>query len=387
MKIDILTLFPNMYDGFLSESIIKRAIDNKKVDINLINFRDFTEDKHNKVDDSPYGGGRGMVLMCDPIFKAVEKVKKKNSKVILMSPQGKPYNQEMANRLSKEKHLIFICGHYEGFDERISSIVDEEISIGDYVLTGGELPSMVVTDSIIRLIPGVIEEESFINESFYDEILDYPTYTKPREYRGMKVPEVLLSGDHKKIDEWRKEEAIKKTKERRPDLIKNKEKKKIEKEVKEKSKKEKIIKKIGDYTLIDDRSNKKLISINLKDSYNFLPNDKIKKSDLSSISKVMIIEPTFINKLAKSSMQRKLEVLFKQIQISLNDGTDDEGDLYVLSEIDKMIELLIKNYAKYLGIDYIKLVEKRLLSFKNEINMKRALKAELIDFSSRGRKR
>ena len=148
MKIDILTLFPNMYDGFLSESIIKRAIDNKIVDINLINFRDYTEDKHNKVDDTPYGGGKGMVLMCDPIFKAVDKIRKKNSKVILLSPQGKKYDQKMAEELSKEKDLLIICGHYEGFDERIRSLCDMEISIGDYVLTGGEIPAMILVDSV-----------------------------------------------------------------------------------------------------------------------------------------------------------------------------------------------------------------------------------------------
>ena len=371
MKIDILTLFPNMYDGFLSESIIKRAIDNKIVDINLINFRDYTEDKHNKVDDTPYGGGKGMVLMCDPIFKAVDKIRKKNSKVILLSPQGKKYDQEMAKKLSNEKHLIFICGHYEGFDERISSIVDEEISIGDYVLTGGELPSMVISDSIIRLLPGVIEEESYTNDSFYDDLLDYPNYTKPREYRGMKVPDVLLSGDHKKIDDWRKEESIKKTKEKRPDLI-------------EKNK-EKLIKKVGNYSIMEDNSKKKLININLKDSYNFLPKENIKKSDLSSISRVMIIEPTFINKLAKASVQKKLDVLFKQIKIALNDETDDEGDLYVLSEIDKMMELLLNNYIKYLGIDYIRVIEAKLNAFKNEINMKHILKSQLVDFNSKGR--
>ena len=222
MKIDILTLFPNMFDGVFQESIIKRAIDEKKVEINLINFRDYTNDPHNKVDDTPYGGGAGMVLMCQPIFDCVKSIRTEETKVILMTPDGIPYKQKMAYDLSNEKHLIIICGHYEGFDERIKTICDEEISIGDYVLTGGEIPSMVITDSIVRLLPGVIEELSHKNESFNDNLLDYPTYTKPRNYKGIKVPEVLLSGDHKKIDEWRKNERLKVTEEKRPDLLTNK---------------------------------------------------------------------------------------------------------------------------------------------------------------------
>ena len=219
MRIDILTIFPDMFKGFLEESIIKRAIDKKKVEINIINFRDYTKDPHNKVDDTPYGGGNGMVLMPQPIFDCVDDIKTKDAKVILLTPDGKKYNQDIAYDLSKEKHLIFICGHYEGFDERIRSICDLELSIGDYVLTGGELPSMVITDSIVRLIDGVIKEESHLNDSFNNNLLDYPTYTKPREYRGMEVPEVLLSGDHKKIEGYRLNESIKKTKERRPDLL------------------------------------------------------------------------------------------------------------------------------------------------------------------------
>ena len=219
MKIDILTLFPNMYNGIFNESIIKRAIDSGKVNICIHNFRDYTKDPHKKVDDTPYGGGCGMVLCCQPIFDCVNDIKTSNSKVILLTPDGKTYNQKIAYDLSKEKHLIFICGHYEGFDERIRSICDMEISIGDFVLTGGEIASMVLVDSIVRLIPGVIEEESHINDSFNNNLLDYPTYTKPRIYNNMEVPEVLLSGDHKKIAEYRLEESIKKTKLRRPDLF------------------------------------------------------------------------------------------------------------------------------------------------------------------------
>ncbi len=219
MKIDILTLFPDMFNGVFQESIIKRAIEEKKVEINLVNFRDYTNDSHNKVDDTPYGGGAGMVLMPQPIFDCVDSIKTHDSLVILLTPDGEVYKQKMAYELSTKKHLILICGHYEGFDERIRSICDMEISIGDYVLTGGEVPAMVLVDSITRLIPGVIQEESHINDSFKDSLLDYPTYTKPREYRGMEVPEVLVSGDHQKIDNWRKEESIKKTQERRPDLL------------------------------------------------------------------------------------------------------------------------------------------------------------------------
>lgn len=219
MKIDILTLFPEMFETIFSHSIIKRAIDEKKVEIEIHNFRDYSKDPHHKVDDTPYGGGCGMVLTCQPIFDCVESLKTQNSKVILLTPDGLPYKQKVAYELSKEKHLILICGHYEGFDDRIRTLCDYEISIGDYVLTGGELASMVLTDSIVRLLPGVIEEESHKNDSFNNNLLDYPTYTKPSVFRGMEVPSVLLSGDHKKIEEYRKEESIKKTQKRRPDLL------------------------------------------------------------------------------------------------------------------------------------------------------------------------
>ncbi len=219
MKIDILSLFPRMFQGVFDESIIKRAIDEEKISINIVNFRDYSKDPHNKVDDTPYGGGAGMVLTCQPIFDCVNDLKTPDSKVILLTPSGIPYKQEKVYELSKEKHLIIICGHYEGFDERIRTIVDEEISIGDYVLTGGEIASMILVDSVARVLPGVITEESHKEDSFNNNLLDYPTYTKPREYNGLEVPEVLLSGDHKKIEEYRRNEAIKKTKEIRPDLL------------------------------------------------------------------------------------------------------------------------------------------------------------------------
>ena len=220
MKIDILTLFPNMFDSFFKESIIKRAIENNKVEINVIDFREYSKDPHKKVDDTPYGGGAGMVLTCQPIFDCVESLRTPESKVIILTPSGKLYKQETAYDLSKESHLIIICGHYEGFDERILSLADLQISIGDYVLTGGEIPALVLVDSITRLIDGVITKESHENDSFNNNLLDYPTYTKPAEYKGMKVPDVLISGDHKKIDEYRKAEQIRKTKENRPDLLK-----------------------------------------------------------------------------------------------------------------------------------------------------------------------
>lgn len=219
MKIDILTLFPNMFDGFISESIIKRAINKQKVEIRIHNIRDYTLDPHNRVDDYPFGGGEGMVLMPDPIFRAVDAIKDDDSFVILLTPQGKVYKQELAYELSLKKHIIIICGHYEGFDERIRSLADMELSIGDYILTGGELASMVITDSIVRLIDGVIMKESHINDSFKDNLLDYPVYTKPYEYRGMKVPDVLLSGNHQNINKWRHDEQVKRTLERRPDLL------------------------------------------------------------------------------------------------------------------------------------------------------------------------
>jgi tRNA (guanine37-N1)-methyltransferase len=220
MKIDILSLFPEMFTNILNESIIKRAIDKSLVEINIINFRDFSKFNNHQVDDTPYGGGSGMVLMCEPIFDCIESIKTKDSYIILMTPDGSTYNQGIAKKLVLKKHLIIICGHYEGFDERIRSLVDEEISIGDYILTGGEIPAMAITDSIVRLIPGVITTDSLNSESFNDNLLDYPVYTKPREYKGMSVPEVLLSGNHEKIALWRNVERKKRTEEKRPDLIK-----------------------------------------------------------------------------------------------------------------------------------------------------------------------
>lgn len=223
MRIDILTLFPEMFAGVLNSSILKKAQEKKAVTFNVINFRDFSEDKHKKVDDYPYGGGAGMVLMPQPIFSAVEHITantNKKPRIILLCPQGEPYTQKKAEELAKEEHLILICGHYEGFDERIREyLATDEISIGDYVLTGGEIAAMVICDSVTRLLPDVLGNQmSAASDSFSSGLLEYPQYTRPANFRGMKVPDVLLSGHHEKIAQWRKEQALKRTKERRPDL-------------------------------------------------------------------------------------------------------------------------------------------------------------------------
>ena len=219
MRISIVSLFPGMFESVFSDSIIKRAMDSNLVTIDYYNFRDYSLDPHKKVDDTPFGGGAGMLLMCQPIIDCINDIKTDDSLVVLLTPSGIPFKETIAYDLSKVKHLILICGHYEGFDERVKSVVDMELSIGDYVLTGGEIPAMVIVDAVTRLIPGVINEESHLNDSFSDPlVLDYPNYTKPRDFRGMLVPEVLLSGDHKKIAEWRKIQADLKTKEVRPDL-------------------------------------------------------------------------------------------------------------------------------------------------------------------------
>ena len=221
MKINILTLFPEFFSSLKNWSIIGRAIENNIAEINCINIRDFSKNKHRKVDDYPYGGGSGMVMNPGPIVDAINSVKTSDSKVIYLSPQGKTFSQKLANELSREKHLILLCGHYEGIDNRvIEHYIDEEISVGDYVLTGGEIPAMIIIDAVIRLLPGVLRSEnSFIEESHYNGLLEYPQYTRPREFKGHSVPDILLSGNHKKIAIWRKEEALKATLLKRPDLI------------------------------------------------------------------------------------------------------------------------------------------------------------------------
>lgn len=219
MTIDILTLFPDMIKGFLNESIIKRSINKGLVTINIHDFRKYSLRSNNQVDDTPYGGGAGMVLQCEPIFRCLDEIKTPDSYIILVTPDGKTYNQSTAKALKNKKHLIIICGHYEGFDDRIRTLADAEISIGDYILTGGELAACVITDSVVRLLEGAINNDSLSSESFEDNLLDYPTYTKPAEFRGMKVPDVLLSGNHAEIAKWRGNMRIQKTQERRPDLL------------------------------------------------------------------------------------------------------------------------------------------------------------------------
>jgi tRNA (guanine37-N1)-methyltransferase len=226
MKIDVLSLFPDMFSGVFGQSILKKAQEKSAVQFHVLDFREFATNKHRNVDDYPYGGGAGMVLTPQPLFDAVETLTKETSeepRVILLCPQGERFSQKKAEELAKEKHLIFLCGHYEGYDERIRKhLVTDEISIGDYVLTGGELGAMVVIDAVTRLLPGVLgKEESHLQDSFSTGLLEHPQYTRPADFRGMKVPDVLMSGNHKNIEEWRKKESLKRTYERRPDLLEN----------------------------------------------------------------------------------------------------------------------------------------------------------------------
>lgn len=224
MKIDLVTLFPEMFESPLAHSIMKRAIENELLEVRTVNFRQFGEGKHQHVDDTPYGGGAGMLLKAEPIFKSIEHIEHTDpdtkKRIILMDPAGKPFNQKLAEDLSKEEHLVFICGHYEGYDERIRTLVTDEISLGDYVLTGGELASMVMMDATVRLIPGVLgNKESAQTDSHSSGLLEHPHYTRPAEYKGMKVPDVLMNGNHKLIEEWRHKESLKRTLQRRPDML------------------------------------------------------------------------------------------------------------------------------------------------------------------------
>lgn len=235
MRIDVLTLFPEMFDGVFSSSILGKARDKGLVELRTVNFRDYSNNKHNTVDDYPYGGGGGMVLKPEPIFAAVEDLapehKAAKPRVILMCPQGAPFTQKKAEELSGEEHLVFICGHYEGYDERIRQyLITDELSIGDYVLTGGELPAMVIIDSVVRLLPGVLgNEQSAVTDSFSTGLLEYPHYTRPAKFRDWEVPEVLISGHHDNIDKWRRQQSLFRTAERRPDLLEGRELTKEEK--------------------------------------------------------------------------------------------------------------------------------------------------------------
>ena len=240
MIIDIVTIFPEFFDTFLGTSIIKRAIESKFVEINLHQLRDYSHNKHKKIDDTPYGGGVGMLMQFPPFYDVIDKLKGEQTKVILLSPQGKLFNQETAKSLAQSNHLILLCGHYEGIDARVESLIDMELSIGDYVLTGGEIPAMIVADTVSRLLPGVIHEDSSLEDSLQNGLLKYPQYTKPDHYKGFDVPEVLLSGNHQNIEKWRNEEQIKQTLIKRPDLIEkvtlSKDQEKVLKKIKEHSK-------------------------------------------------------------------------------------------------------------------------------------------------------
>ena len=221
MKIDVLTLFPGMFPGPLDESIIKRACESGRLRLGIRDLRDYTHDRHRTVDDRPFGGGPGMLMKPEPLFEAVEALRGEKTRVILTSPAGRPFRQEIAQELAGEEHLLLVCGSYEGFDERVREcLADDELSIGDYVLTNGALPAMVIIDAVTRLLPGVLgDDESSVDESFSDGLLEYPQYTRPAEFRGMSVPEVLLSGDHAAIERWRREQARMRTGQRRPDLL------------------------------------------------------------------------------------------------------------------------------------------------------------------------
>ncbi len=382
MKINILTLFPKMFDGFKSESIIKRAIEEKKVSIDLCNFRDYSKNKHNKVDDTPYGGGSGMVLMCQPIFDAVNDIKKENSKVILLSPQGTKFTQEKAYELSKEENLIFICGHYEGFDERIKTICDEELSIGDYVLTGGELAAMVVTDAVVRLVPGVIDENSHLNDSFNNNLLDYPTYTKPRNYKGMEVPDVLLSGDHKKIDEWRYNKQLKITEEKRPDLLNKRVK--LTKNSIGKNKREidlddiknikvvkiKEIKKTGKYKLQrEERTN----AVTIFNPANISGYKLRGKNKSNNVNKILIVKKQFISKVAMKNIMKKIDVLSYRFNIALQDD-DDDATSRVLGEAEMLKSMIISAYANYIGNENLDKIIKNINYLVNEFVKTKTIK-------------
>jgi tRNA (guanine37-N1)-methyltransferase len=219
MIIDIVTIFPEFFDAFLKTSIIKRAIDSQLIDVKLHQLRDYSHNKHKKIDDTPYGGGAGMLMQFPPFYDVIKTLKTEETTVILLSPQGKLFNQSQAIELAEKKHLVLLCGHYEGIDARVESLIDMEISIGDYVLTGGEIPAMIVADTVSRLVPGVIHEESQETDSLQHGWLKYPQYTKPESYQGYQVPEVLISGNHQKIEAWRQETSILNTIQKRPDLI------------------------------------------------------------------------------------------------------------------------------------------------------------------------
>jgi len=345
LRIDVLTLFPNMFTGFLNESIIKKAIDKKLIEINIINFRDYTPYKNNQVDDYSYGGGAGMVLMCEPIYNALENLKTKDSHIVILSPRGKTYNQSKAIDLKKYKHIILICGHYEGFDERIYSYADEIISIGDYILTGGELPSMCIIDSVVRLIDGVINKESLENESFNDDLLDFPVYTKPREFKGMKVPDVLISGDHKKIEEYRNEQRIKITK----DKIK--------------------------WNVVSSMKYAIAKTPNLKLNYykvkinglDIVPKNKISGFTIKA-KKIVIADEELSIKFIKKRINKKIDKVLSFMISILHDeeGTTESDSTLVLDEISKLKSIIMNKYKEFLKEEEYKSFLTKLIILENE---------------------
>ena len=345
MRIDILTLFPNMFDGFLNESIIKRAREKGLVEINIINIRDFTPYKNGQVDDYAFGGGAGMVLMCEPVYNAINSVRDENSRVILTSPRGNKFNQNIAKELKNESHLIIVCGHYEGFDERILNFVDEEISIGDYVLTGGEIPSMAITDAVTRLIDGVITKESLDNESFNDDLLDYPVYTKPREFMGMEVPEILLSGDHKKIDEYRQSERIRLTSKYKKDWS-------------------------GETMkyILDNKSDKvKSVAENKLKALEI----KTKGDNAIKASKVLIVDSELKDIYIKNKINKKLVTILAKMQYILdNDDNDTTNATLVLGEIDRLKSILINKYKEHLKREEFSYLLKKLMIIEEEFKIK-----------------
>ena len=360
MRIDILTLFPMMFEGFKTESIIKRAIEKGKVEINIIDIRDYTPYKNNQVDDYQFGGGGGMIMMCEPVYNAVESIRTEDSHVILLTPRGKTYNQKKAYEFKEKKHLIIICGHYEGFDERIRSICDMEISIGDYVLTGGELPSMVITDSVVRLVPGVIDESSHLNDSFNNDKLDYPTYTKPRNYDGMEVPSVLVNGNHKEIDAWRKEESNKRTLERRPDLI------------------------LKRFSLHKGKLDG---SVKLEDleGYSLNPKNNAKRLDVITVKNLKIIDNKFIENVTKKNVEKKLHQLLT-LMVKVLESDDEDGEVLVLDEADRLNSLLLNDYIKILGEDYRNKIIKRIAYIVREFKTKKVKnREEVIEKSGKSR--
>ena len=389
MKFDILTLFPEMFEVF-NYSIIGRAKKRNLIDINLINIRDFSKNKHKKVDDTPYGGGAGMVMKADVVYDAYKSIQDNKAKVIFMSPQGKKLNQNKVKELSKENHLIILCGHYEGIDQRVvDKIVDEEISIGDYVLTGGELPAMVLCDSIVRLVKGVIDDSSSLYESFNDNLLDYPTYTKPRNYKGMKVPEVLLSGDHEKIEKWRKEKRLELTKEKRPDLLSKG--LKLEKQGIRKNKNKIYIDDVKDIKVRKiDKENNKPSKTNNKPSYKLIKRGdiraitilkpsciygyKLKGKSGKNVNKMVIVKDDFIRKIAYKNVLKKVDILTYRFNLVLEDDTDSDGTSRVLGEAEMLKQMIINTYAAYLGKQNLEKIIKNINYLINEFVKAKTIK-------------